>query len=566
MSGRTPHVGGRGMPPRASVPVRVLRWLFPDRKRDWPPPGRIKRMRGFIIVGAAAVLTVSGIAAGPQAVARARCAQWPWSDIWNDAGECVGVSTGSYDFGAPFQGVMRKIGSLNTQEPCAGSGSAPAPVNVGVLVTLNSLNTGIRAVHELEGFAAALQQSQQQGTHAYISACPYEIRLDVAQMGDNEQAAVQDARILAGRHVEAVVGMGLSSEQSALAAVLLDQDQIPMVADVITAEGFDQNGSAADHPDFSSCRDPGQSSAGPRTYEQGLGQEFFRVAPRNYQQVNTIATYIASIHPAGPRFIVEPDDTTDPYNCTTLPLIATSLSQGPAGNQPFQLYFDSGDSGIGQGEPAQKICQQTEPVTVFYAARAVELGTFLSDLIRLRNQDDCDPRPITILSLSDAAQLRVQAPTPGLEAIREQVLRSGDLAGNWLRLLYTPLADPDLLSASPPPGYQSLADGMRKEGFPIQDLADGWAIMSYDALAAVATALGSPQMATLGSPQIAASQLQSVLDSGLHIAGADGTFWFDSQDAGNRSGPSPVLVRLCPSGDQVTTVPVQPGTITSCSN
>jgi hypothetical protein len=532
---------------------RLPGWLFPRRR--WPPRSFWERVRGPLIVVAAVALTVTGYSAGPSMAARLRCGQWsPSSGIWYQSGECVGVSTGSYTFGAAFGTVMKKIAWLNGQNPCAGTGSKPKPVIVGALVSLNSLDTGIRAVHELEGFAAALQQSQQQ--ESYLAACPYEIRLDVAQMGDNEQAAVQDARNLVSRHAVAVVGMGLSSEQSAAAAELLNRDQVPMVADVITAEGFDQDGSAADHPDFSSCQNPGASGAGPGLYERGLGQEFFRVAFRNYLQVQAIMSYLASIHPAGPRFVVYPADTTDPYDCTALPLVISHFGQVQPRKAPGQLEFDTGDTGTGQGEPANKICAQTTPVTVFYAARAVELATLLSDLIKLRTQGYCDQQPITILSMSDAAQLRVQAPTPALESIREQVLHSGDLAGNWLRVLYTPLADPDLLAAHPPPGYRDLLAGMRQDGFATQDLADGWAIMAYNALAAIATALGSTQMAP--------GQLQAVLDSGLHIAGADGTFWFNAQDAGNRSGPSPVLVRLCPSGKQVTTVAVQPGKLASC--
>jgi ABC-type branched-subunit amino acid transport system substrate-binding protein len=98
---------------------------------------------------------------------------------------------------------------------------------------------------------------------------------------------------------------------------------------------------------------------------------------------------------------------------------------------------------------------------------------------------------------------------------------------------------------------------MRQDGFPVQDLDDGWAIMAYDAVATVATALAA-QSTTPG-------QIQSALqDNDLKVPGADGTFTFDAN--GNRSGPGPALVRLCPaaSGYQTITVVVRPGKSTSC--
>ena len=101
---------------------------------------------------------------------------------------------------------------------------------------MGALNSGARADHELEGFAAAVWQANR-ASGDLSSKCQYRIRLLVAQLGGNEQAAVDDARDLASSGAVAVVGMGLSSQESADAATVLNGDKISMVADVITGEG-----------------------------------------------------------------------------------------------------------------------------------------------------------------------------------------------------------------------------------------------------------------------------------------------------------------------------------------
>lgn len=541
---------------------RWLIWLFPWLgEKPWHGLTLSEYLRGPVLIGTVLVLGVGGIVAGPTWVSdAAQCGQWwpPSSHIFSEDGECVGVSTGSDPFGSQFSQVMKQIGVLDARQPaCPGQAAPPTQVNVAAMVTLNSLNTGIRSVHELEGFAAALRESQS--AEGDISACPYAIHLFIAQMGADEEAATQDASMLAGMNVQAVVGMGLSSAQSAAAAQILGRDDIPMVADLISAEGFDHDGSASDKPQYSDCASPGPGDSGSASYTSGLGDYFFRVSFRAYQQINAVLPYLASESAGGPLYVVQPASTSDPYTCTALPLFLSGLHRLRPAEDPLTLEFDQGSYGTNQGTAAAEICAQSRPVTVFYTARAVELSTFLDDLRREHDLGTCDIKPITVFSMSDAAQLRVPAPDQSLEEAREAVLGSQAFRQGWLRVLYTPLADPDVLRAegSIPPGYTDLTTAMRQDGFPVQDLDDGWAIMAYDAVAAVATALAA-QSTTPG-------QIQSALeDNDLKVPGADGTFTFDAN--GNRSGPGPALVRLCPaaSGYQTITVVVRPGKSTSC--
>jgi hypothetical protein len=374
------------------------------------------RYRGYFAVSGVVLLVLAGVHAGPRLYSRLACGQFSFSgDIWSDGGECVGVSDGSYTFGA--NQVMGKIAELNNTPPCKTYGNAPTPVTIGAMVTLGSLNTGVRAVHELGGFAAAFFSSTQPSSGLF-TRCAYRIRLLVAQMGSNEQAAVADARDLVNDGAVAVVGMGLSSQQSADAAAVLGEGQapIPMVADLATAEGFDHNGSRADNPDYTDCAAPSQTPSA--DYENGLGPSFFRVSYRAAVQVDDA---LDSAPRSQRYFIVEPTDTSDPYTCTVLPLIIRGLAKPGINRKAQQLDFDLTQPDLTQDSAATEICSATGRVTVFYTARAVYLSSLLDDLIEDKQSGECSPEQVNVINQSDAAQLRVPAPNASLSGVQRQL-------------------------------------------------------------------------------------------------------------------------------------------------
>jgi ABC-type branched-subunit amino acid transport system substrate-binding protein len=351
--------------------------------------------------------------------------------------------------------------------------------------------------------------------------------------------------------VVAVVGMGLSSQQSADAATVLNADKIPMVADVITGEGFDQDGSRADGADFSDCQSD-SSLPGVDSYWQQDWQFFFRVSYRALTQVNDALSYMRTLPRSDSYYVVQPTQTNDPYTCSTLPLIINGLTNDGITNDPVKIDFDTAASQATQDSAAGAICLTKGAVTVFYTARDVYLGSFLADIIEDKDNGECTPSQITVLSQSDAAQLRI--PSLFNEASRQEVLTSSLLDGPnaWMRIYYTPLADPSLIGTGGkplPPGYTDLITAFAALGIPQQDLVDGWAIMAYDAVATVATALANspPGMST---PEITGSYIQSQIQDLMSSAsahpapGADGPIRFDRY--GNRIGPGPGVVRLCP--------------------
>jgi ABC-type branched-subunit amino acid transport system substrate-binding protein len=507
---------------------QTFRWgLFPRSDR-WPKLWRDWLPLTMAVVLVAGLLTVVGWK-GPWLRDRLGCRPGllPSSEIWSQGDECVGVTDGSYAFGlADFAGVLDKIADQNKAagaDPC-GTG-APA-VTVGVLMTLNSPGVGGRARHQLEGIAAGQAKANQAG-------CIRPIRLRTGQMGADEQAATGVARLLADdADVVAVVGMGLSHQQSANAAQLLAENRIPMVSDVITAEGFDSNGSGDDHPDYTTC-DPHA------TYTRGVGQGFFyRVAFRNAVQIGQLGEYVKQTVDKGLDFIVTPTTTTDPYTCSTLPLLRRQFGAGV-----HEVRFDPADPTT-VSQSAKRICATDGPVTVFYAARARDLARFLSSVQQEAGRGLCRSRAVTVLSTSDAVRLRVRETEPNLDELRVNALASPTFKDGTVRLMYTPLADPDVLGRAAGTGFAQLQKVFTGLGFDTADLDDGWAINGYDALVTVAAALNTLS----AGPRVTRSQVNTAIGGfsapGQSVAAAGGDTTFDNN--GNRSDRKPVVVRLCP--------------------
>jgi ABC-type branched-subunit amino acid transport system substrate-binding protein len=509
---------------RADRRRQTYRWLLLPRPDRWP-----KRRRDWLPL-TLAVLLVAGLISvaswrGPWLLDRLGCRPGvlPAGDVWSAGGDCVGVSHGRYAFGLPaFGGVLDTIDRQNAaaaQNPCGTGGQV---VTVGVLLTLNSPGVGGRAVHELEGIAAGQARANQPG-------CVYPMRLRVGQMGASEQAAAAVAERLAAAGAVAVVGMGLSDQQSATAADALASQHIPMVADLITAEGFDQNGSGDDHPGFGSC-EPGAD------YQNGVGEGFFyRVAFRNAAQIARLHAYAVRAGRTDLDFVLTPITTNDPYTCTALPLLRDGF-----GGLRREVRFDPTDPTTVM-QSARNICATAGHVTVFYTARARDLGRFLTTLDQQLANQQCQSTGITVLSTSDAVRLRAPELEASLERLRTDALTAPALRDRTVQLIYTPLADPDVLGGA---GFAALTRAFTAAGFTAADLDDGWAINGYDALTTVATAL-----ATQLKPPITGSQVNTAINGfstlGQAVPGAGGNITFDNH--GNRNG-DPVVVQLCLPG------------------
>lgn len=537
--------------PRSSRRQQTYRWWLIPRPDRFPRRWSHWLSLTLTVVLAAGATSV-GLWAGPWLFARINCRSelLPTSSVWSQDGECVGLSDGPYAFGlSAFDPVFQKIASQNKQagqNPCA---TGAAPVTVGVLVTSSSLAAGGRASHELEGFAAGQANANK-------LPCVRPVQLRIAQIGRTEQAAGDVAQLVADSpNVVAVIGMGPSNPRVVEAVQLLANRHIPMVADIITAEGFDQNGSSDDHPDFSRCADHS-------SYDSGIGQGFFyRVAYRNVTQDRQLYQYLiqAAQHrantdsgaatPTMPAdFIITPTTVTDPFTCTALPLLHRQF-----GESVHEVRFDPDDPTT-VNLAVQQLCDKQQDVTAVYAARAQDLSRFLTSLDQQYQNGLCKSRSITVASISDASRIRAPEPEANLESLRVQALTSKTFTDSTVRLVYTPLANPEVLAKKKLSGYANLQQQFTNLGFNPTDLDDGWAINAYDALTTITAAVNTVPLNSNGNYRtITPSQVNTAIGffspSGHPVpSAAQGPLTFDNN--GNRSDSDPVVVQVCPATGQ----------------
>ncbi len=513
--------------------------IFPKRRRPMPRP-----WTDWVRLGAVVILvvgTLSGIAAREPLRRLATCNDgWPSAAAWAAGGECVGLSEGPYAFGLPaFDHVMRVIDEQNrtSAEGCLGT-----PVTVGVLLTMTDELAGSRAVHELEGMAAGQRRANDTG-------CVHPMRLVVGNLGDygGEGAATAVARELAQRgDVVAVAGVGLSDQTTAEVADLLAAEKIPMVSDLVTAEGFDQSGSAGDDPDFTRCDED-------ITYPHGVGKDYFyRVAFRVAVQVRALGT----VAPARPDFVMVPTGGSDPYTCTTLPFLHRQYGGDPL----LEVKFDA-EEPTTVLQTARRVCATAKDVTIAYLARGRDLGRLLYSLDEAYTNGQCAATSITVLSTSDGNRLRTTESDPALEDLRSKALSSPSFTGGRVRLLFTRVAGADGPEQGNPQ-WSAFEEAYAAAGFDLAHIGDGWAVNAYDALSTVVTAVRAlPAASTVQRSQVNIT-IGGFTSPELAVAGAGGPIVFDN--SGNRAGAGPAVVRLCPAGSAggrpyVPTVEAKPG-------
>jgi hypothetical protein len=503
-------------------------------------PGRRRRL---FLVGAAVLLVVAaGFLAAPRVRDYAHCQQT--GSIWYEGGECVGVSADGYSFDRSFDAVTRAIADENRLVeqggiPSSGRGTsctstAKTSVAVAALGPWRALLSGTRAVRELEGMYVAQWRANHLGEPG---GCQPYIRLLVANTGRDTQAWESVVDDIAGRvngddHLVAVVGLGLSKTQTAYAARrLTDPHHIPMVADLVTAVGFDKS-------NFATV--PRACMAG--LEGSGRIEGFRRVSFDNGRQIAGLVSYLRDQRAWSKDSVLQVTQAgyeTDPYACTGVALANKEISpSGPAREpQTFKLSDDGRDAEGYLQRVVNTVCGNPSITTVLYTARGLDLATLLKGL-----SQQCT-RPITVASTSDASRLRVPEAVAPREVKRKEGLAA--LQGGRLRLVYAPLAAPEVLGGSEP--FEAFKRQFTKLGFAADDLADGWAVVGHDAVFTIATAIHQVDQNRSGGD----SRLPAMDEVAANLGGvtvenaAEGTLTFDEN--GNRVD-DPTIIRLCADG------------------
>ncbi|MEW1639797.1 hypothetical protein AB0469_37770 [Streptomyces sp. NPDC093801] len=434
---------------------------------------------------------------------------------------CAGITDGRDGhavFGKGFEPALAVIDAEN--QAAVKSGGYVTVALMGPLTQGDKSLTGDRAVHQVEGAAIAQHEANQGGTYP-------KIRMVLANMGTDETSwptVVDRLKTMTGGsdHLVAVTGMGLSQKESIDAARSLSKASIPMVGDLITADGFDTTGAIDGN---------------------GAIDGLVRIAPNTSTQLQAIAQELHKHPELKTAALVSapttPNGTTDFYTQSQEAAVrnpATGLLPYlQAGGISFR--FDARNDAVrtSLNTISNNLCGKVEPDLVFYAGRANRLGDFLEDL----RQRPCHTTPITVVTGSDAATLDRSLPA----------LKDPEAP---ISVLYVPLADPAQLADGTNPDhglFQGFADEFGRDHhgqqFDKGHLASGWAVMAHDAVLtaslAIRKAVDTPQ--TPPSVHAVAAQLY-LFDSTNVIRGASGVFRIDPQTGNRKSTHEPQVVRL----------------------
>ncbi|MEU7058266.1 helix-turn-helix domain-containing protein [Streptomyces sp. NPDC046197] len=429
-------------------------------------------------------------------------------------GECTGVtdgSDGSAVFGSDLKPVMTAIGAENRNVAKSGDYVTIAFLTPLTSKDANNLTVG-QYVAELEGAYTAIEEENSKNSRPRI-------RLVVANMGSSEKQWAQAVDQLAARRdadrLVAVTGMGLSQQETVDASRALSKADLPMIGDLITADGFDATGAV--------------DGKGPIN---GLA----RVALTNTDQLTAISKELGPTRRTAALVStsVTPNGTRDLYT--------ESLNRGFRTVEGLKKHLDDtsdftfdprGGPGAILPTISQNLCNTGKTIdTVYYAARVKYLPDFLDALARR----SCHSQPITVITGSDAAALDPKTVS----------LHDGDAP---ITVLYAsfPSAAQFRGSDNPDRGlYDTFAKAFTSphhgQQFPGEHLTSSyWAIVAHDAVLTAATALHNAAANGDGPPSLpnryAVRNELYALRNGA-VPGASGRFGIDNK--GNRTNTTTI--------------------------
>ncbi|MCW7940616.1 hypothetical protein AAW14_00740 [Streptomyces hygroscopicus] len=512
--------------------------VLPDNSPHRPPPRGGRRWVRFpsgrwkLLAGVIACTVVTALAVGvgawqlhqqrvhdQQVQDRARfkkqhCGTLDASLVTGAGGECTGItdgSDGSAVFGSDLEPVMTAIGAENSDVAKGGDYVTVAFLTPLTSKSANNLTVG-QYVAELEGAYTAIEEENDKDSRPRI-------QLLVANMGSSEtqwaQAVGQLSALARAGRLVAVAGLGLSQQESVDAARQLSKAELPMVGDLITADGFDSTGAV--------------DGKGPIN---GLA----RVALTNTDQLTAISKELGPAQRTAALVStqVTPNGTKDLYT--------ESLNRGFHTVKGLKKYLDNtsdftfdprGGPGTILPTISQNLCNTGKTVdTVYYAARVKYLPDFLDALTRR----SCHAQPITVVTGSDASSLDPKT----------QALHDPDAP---ITVLYANFPSAAQFHSSDNPDH-GLYDAFAKDftashhgqQFAGEHLTSSyWAIVAHDAVLTAATALHNAAAHGDGPTSLpnryAVRDELFALRNGA-VAGASGHFGIDSN--GNRTNSTTI--------------------------
>ncbi|MEU4169018.1 helix-turn-helix domain-containing protein [Streptomyces sp. NPDC026665] len=431
-------------------------------------------------------------------------------------GECTGVTDGSDRsdvFGSALAPALTAIGAENADATRGGR-----YVTVAFLAPLTSVGkakdlTLDQFVGEIEGAYTAVER-------ANTGDSPLKIRLVLANMGSGElhwKDTVQALKKV--KNLVAVTGMGLSQQESVDAARALSKQDIPMVADLITADGFDTTGSI--------------DSQG-RTPKPING--LVRVTLTNAAQLEALGEDLAddTRTAALVRTDVTPNGSTDFYTNSLYQDFRTVPGLKKHLDPTADFSFDPrGGADSILNDIGQNICNAGHPIdTVYFAARE----KYLPDFLQALSQRGCHRQHITVVAGSDTAALDPKT----LNGLNQQ----GEAP---ITVLYASLPSAAALRARGNSDHdlyakftEAFAADHHGQRFPAGHATRGyWPVLAHDAVLTATTAIRKATTATTPLPNRYAVRNHLYALANNAVPAATGRFGITS--TGNRT-PVPITI------------------------
>ncbi|MEU7791338.1 hypothetical protein [Amycolatopsis sp. NPDC049159] len=525
-----------------------------DAVYDYPvrPATRTRARRRVLVLAAAVLLLLGGGATWIVTYVKDRSSQCDGTpgrtgegyDLTRQDGDgqCTGWLTSlDYAFGSTdpaAAGVIHKIVAENQR---VAQQSVPY-VRVAVMMPMTAqpdskLSAG-PIVHALEG-AYTAQTYTNSETTPYGEAKP-QIQLVLANIGrdQNQWPEVVEGlgSLTTGEHpLVAVTGMGVSVPQTRDAAKRLNSAwHLPSIGSVLTADDM-------------TTREIGSED------KPGL----FKVSPSNHAYVTALQK---ALGPVGKGYLVRdrnPDDYVETLGDDFVDVFAPlklndhlSWFNGSTGSSTGSTgLFEDAVNAIGIGDPD----------VVFYAGRDADLPGLVRSL-KFRQGDGASRQ--LVLAVGVTGLVVVPTDQPGADGAP---LTTRDLLDARVTVLAASSTDPDgwAQGVATPEQYPAFRARFTtgSAAFPSADLADGYAIMQFDAVAAAITAIHSVyvrnsahvQKPALPTAADVRDKLTSYRDT--PIRGATGTFYWTEQQPPNDlwpiGHPVPVL-RFPASGSRGT--------------
>jgi hypothetical protein len=432
--------------------------------------------------------------------------------------ECVGVATGTYDFGqSRLRDVVRAIGRENDRL------KPGTYVTVAMMLPYTSASpTNLNDIrHQLQGAYLA----QYQANHAANGERP-QIRLVLANPGATGAhwrwtVGQLTAMTTGPDRLRAVAGVGQSTYANKQAVRELTRNGVPVVGSTITADDL-ANGHRGEDP------------------YPGLA----RVAPTNTDEARALASF-AKVS-AGRALLVY-DKPGDPYTRTLQQSFAALIKGSPYEPQPFTPPADRSEEGTTANTFRQithLVCDTSrETDTILFAGRHTQLRQFINAL----GGRGCQDRRFTLLTGDEASYLT-----------HEKDLDRGTLRHN-LAVRYTSLAHPDAWLKDPERTGGSAADftalrellagAARAPMGPLgpTTLDDGQLIVGYDALRLAVHGIREAVPAGRSVPALTDVGLQwPQVKGSLRVNGASG--WICLDVHGNPYDKAPCPAARASSG------------------